>query len=232
MLRLYGFRHSSYYSMVKVALLEKAIPFDEVPLALEATGKLDVPPGYLDKSPMGKVPCLETQHGFLSETSVILDYLDDAMEGPSFYPAEPFGKAKVRELIKHLELYVELPARRLYGEFFGRPATANDKSQAREQLERGFDAVARLGRFAPFIAGPEITYADFFGYFALTSATRTVKAVYAWDAFNSIPGIRPLLSLMAKRESVKRVLAERPHGHAAEDRRKARAAGRRRNGAG
>lgn len=214
MFKLYGFRHSSYYSIVKLALLEKRLSFEEISLVLNESGRLDFEPSYLRKSPMGKVPCLECPHGFLSETSVILDYLDEAAGGPSFYPSDPFGRAKVRELIKQLELYVELPARRLYGEFFGRPASESEKREVKRQLESGFASIARLARFAPYIAGPEITFADFFAYFALTSATRTTKAVYGWDTFNTIQGIRPLLTRLADRESVKRIMADRSAGAA------------------
>lgn len=208
-MRLYGFPGSNYYSVVKATLLEKGLDFEEVPMELDARGRLEFAPDYLRKSPMGKVPCVETPHGFLSETSVIIDYLDDLGQGASFYPTDPFQKAKVRALIKHIELYVELPARRLYGEFFGRPVSADGKREVRELLEKGFAALARLGRFEPYLAGQEVTYADFFAQFTLTSATRTTKAVYGWDTYNEIPGIRGLLSCVGERESMRKVAADR-----------------------
>ena len=34
MLKLYGFCVSNYYNMVKLALLEKGLPFEEIPLSL------------------------------------------------------------------------------------------------------------------------------------------------------------------------------------------------------
>lgn len=40
MLKLYGFSVSNYYNMVKLALLEKGLPFEEVPFML---GKLPKP---------------------------------------------------------------------------------------------------------------------------------------------------------------------------------------------
>jgi len=209
MLRLFGFASSNYYSMVKLTLLEKRLSFEEVPMKLNALGELQFDSEYLRASPMGKVPCLQTDRGFLSETSVIIDYLDDLGEGPSFYPEDSFGKAKVRELIKHLELYLELPARRLYGEFFGRPAPQEERLAVKDLIERGFDALGELARFDPYIAGPEITYADFFAQFALTSVTRTVKAVYGWDAFNTVPGVRDLLTRVQQRDTVQRIFADR-----------------------
>jgi len=209
MLRLFGFTTSSYYSMVKLTLLEKGLSFAEVPMKLDPGGQLEFERDYRQASPMGKVPSLQTDEGFLSETSVIIDYLDDLGQGPSFYPEGPFERAKVREIIKHLELYIELPARRLYGEFFGRPVSDDEKRLVRGQLEMGFAAIVRLARFDPYIAGKEITYADFFAQFALTSATRTTKAIYGWDTFNEVPGIRELLSRVAERETMQRIMADR-----------------------
>ncbi len=66
MLRLHGFSSSNYYNAVKLALLEKGLEFDEV---LTYTGADEHhQPEYLEKSPLGKVPCLETDDGFISES--------------------------------------------------------------------------------------------------------------------------------------------------------------------
>ena len=54
MLKLYGFPVSNYFNMVKIALLEKQIEFEEV--LVYPNQEHD----YLSKSPMGKVPCIET----------------------------------------------------------------------------------------------------------------------------------------------------------------------------
>jgi len=66
MLKLHGFSISNYYNMAKIALLEKGIEFEEV----------DTQPSqendYLSMSPMGKVPCLETDHGCITEVDAIL----------------------------------------------------------------------------------------------------------------------------------------------------------------
>jgi glutathione S-transferase len=209
MLRLHGFVESSYYSVVKLALLEKGLDFEEVHVPLGKDGLLAPNPGYREKSPIGKVPTLETDRGFLSETSVILDYLDDLGAGPSFYPTDPFDKAKVRELVKYLELYIELPARRLYGELFGRPVSDEEKRTVRGLLEEGFAALVRLARFEPYLAGPEITYADFFAHFTLPNATWMTRTVYGWDTYRSTPGLVALIDLVGRRESVRHILADR-----------------------
>ena len=59
MLKLHGFPSSNYYNVAKLALLEKGIEFEEI-LCFVGAGE-EYNPEYLDKSPMGKVPALETQ---------------------------------------------------------------------------------------------------------------------------------------------------------------------------
>ncbi|WP_164662991.1 glutathione S-transferase family protein, partial [Pseudomonas viridiflava] len=71
MLKLYGFASSNYFNMVKLALLEKQLPFQEVPLF----GCQN--PDVLAVSARGKVPVLGAPDGFISETDVILRYIEE-----------------------------------------------------------------------------------------------------------------------------------------------------------
>jgi glutathione S-transferase len=200
MIKLYGFPISNYYNIVKMTLLEKGMEFEEVLVRPNQEQE------YLAHSPMGKVPCIETEQGFLTETEVILGYLDDLGLGPSFYPVDAFEKAKVRELIRYLELYIELPARRLYGDvFFGRPASAELKETVHNDLKKGFAALARLAKFQPYLAGEEMTYADFYFLFSVGLATRVTKKALNWDIYATEPGIKPLLELLEQRDSVKTI---------------------------
>lgn len=202
MIRLYGFPISNYYSMVKMTLLEKGMAFEEV--LVRPSQEAD----YLSFSPMGKVPCLETEQGFLTETEVIVDYLHDLGQGASFYPDDPFDKAKIRELIRYLELYIELPARRLYGDvFFGKPASDTEKESVRKELQKGFAALRRLAVYSPYIGGSVMSYADFYFLFSVGLVTRVTKKALDWDVFSTEPGIRDLLALLEQRDSVKTIRA-------------------------
>ena len=202
-IKLYGMPLSNYYNMVKAILLEKGMQFEEV---LVTPNQED---DYLAKSPMDKVPCLVTEQGFLTETGVMLDYLDALGEGPSFYPEDVFAKAKVQELMRYLELYIELPGRRLYGDvFFGRPASDEEKAAVKPILEKGFAALQKIARFDPYIAGTELTYADFYFLFAMAPVTLVCKKTWEWDVREEIPAIQELNALLGERESVKRVQAD------------------------
>ena len=133
MLKLCGFRISNYHNKVRIALLEKAVPFEE-----DSSCSPSQKEEFLARSPIGKVPFLELDGGRrLAESDVIVEYLEDAFPKKPLMPKDPFERARVRELVKFLELHVELAARRLYGEvFFKRRVTEEAKTAAAKDLAR------------------------------------------------------------------------------------------------
>src|SRR5437899_12391376 len=95
---------------------------------------------YGARSPTGKYPCLEIEDGtFLGESKVILNYLEDAYPDVPLLPANPLERARVRELMEVIDLYLELPARRLYPEVFSSVGKVSDevKSVVRPLLAQG-----------------------------------------------------------------------------------------------
>ncbi|CAG8864612.1 Glutathione S-transferase [Pseudomonas fluorescens] len=204
MLKLHGFAVSNYYNMVKLALLEKGVPFEEVLFFAEQT------PQALAISPRGKVPVLETEHGFLSETSVILDYIEQTQGGTPLLPADAFGQAKVRELLKEIELYIELPARTCYAEaFFGMQVEPLVKEKARADLLAGFATLKRNGKFAPYVAGEQLTLADLMFGFSVDLASAVGKKVLGIDLLDGFPQARELLERLAGDPHMKKILADK-----------------------
>lgn len=202
MLKLYGAPLSNYYNTVKTALIEKEISYEAVlaPPSQEAD--------YLAKSPMGKIPCIETEHGFLAETNAILDYLEDTKPTPALLPKDAFARAKVRELTQALELYIELVARRGFGALRGMEVPAGVKESIKRDLTKGTAAVSKLVKFSPWIAGGEFTYADLFGYWTFSLASLSAKANADMDLFAAIPGSKAWYDRVAERSSVKTALAD------------------------
>ncbi|MEL6830516.1 MAG: glutathione S-transferase [Pseudomonadota bacterium] len=201
MLKLHGFPASNYFNMVKMALLEKGVPYEDVRIYTSQDE------GMLAKSPMGKVPFLETEHGYISETSVILDYIEETHTGPPLYPSDSYDRARVRELIKYSELYLELPARRCYGEaFFGTgPVTQQTKDEVRIVMERGVRAIAQQGSFAPYLFADAITYADIVFLFSYPMAASVAKSVLGWDLSIELPKAASLVEKLKERPIVQRV---------------------------
>lgn len=204
MLKLCGFAVSNYYNKVKIALLEKGVPFEEV---LVWTSQNE---DMLARSPLGKVPFIETPSGCLSESSVINEYIEDAHPAMPLFPADPWQRAKARELTNLLDMHLELHARRLYpGAFFGGSVSDETKEQVKKELDKGVAALKRLAKFAPFIAGESLTYADCAAYVHLPLISASTKWAYGTDLLAGIEGVRPYLGMMKARPHVQKVDADR-----------------------
>ena len=208
MLKLHGFPASNYYNMVKMALLEKGAEWEDVRVY---TGQSEE---FLAKSAMGKVPALETPHGFITETNIILEYIEETVDGPSFLPKEPYARARVRELLRYSEQYLELAARRCYGEaFFGTgPVSQEVKDSVRPVMERGARAISRLGSFSPFIAGDQITIADFVFFQSFPMAANVAKIVFDWDLNENLPQAAGLIKTLAARPTAIKVAEDAKAG--------------------
>jgi glutathione S-transferase len=109
-----------------------------------------------------------------------------------------------------IDLYLELPARRLYPEVFSSAGKVSDevKREVRPLLAQGVAALQTLARFDPYIAGPALSLADFSATFHFVPVSIASKAVYGDNVLAAVPGVKRHRELMDRRELVRRVRAE------------------------
>ncbi|PKM28905.1 MAG: glutathione S-transferase [Gammaproteobacteria bacterium HGW-Gammaproteobacteria-11] len=204
MLKLHGFAVSNYFNMVKLALLEKGLAYETVVVHPSQDES------FLQISPRGKVPCLETEQGFISETNVILEYLEETQGGKALLPKDAFERARVRALTKEIELYIELPARSCYAEvFFGGKVDQAIKDKAKADLLLGVAALKRHARFAPYVAGSEMTIADLMFLYSFDLACAVAGKLFGLDLMAELPGAKPLFELMAQNPHVQQIEADK-----------------------
>ena len=205
-LKLCGFAGSNYYNKVKLALLEKGVAFEE---ELVWTGMKNNP-ALTDRSPLGKVPFLQTEQGVILESSVCCEYLEAAYPAHPLLPKDPFAAAKVRELLVYLELHMELVGRELYGAaFFGAPPDSEEKiARVRKQLVKSISGLAKLAKFSPYIAGDTFTLADCAAVVHLPIINTLGKLVFKEDLLADLP-VKDYLKAMGERASVAKVNADR-----------------------
>ena len=206
MLTLCGFPISNYYSKVKLALLEKGVPFTEEPVPTRSTDE-----AVLADSPLGKIPFIRTTEGGLCESQAIMEYIEAAYPQPPLMPADAYAAAKVRELIIFIDLHVELVARELYLQaFFGGTVTDSAKARVRTQLEKNIAGFKRLVKFSPFAAGDVFTQADCAAFASLPLVGMATKAVLGVDLLLA-GGVdyKPYLKLISERPSAQKVVADR-----------------------
>ena len=207
MITLCGFSISNYYNKVKLALLEKGVPFEEERVM---TGSKDE--AVLAASPLGKIPYIRTPQGALCESQVIVDWIEAAYPTPALLPADPFAAAKVRELTTFIDWHLEIAARQLYAmTFFGAPALS-DESQARirKQIERAIQGFQQLARFSPYVAGDTFTQADLSAFNTLGLVGMVTQKTYGEDLLVAA-GIdyKPYLKRVGERPSAQRIVADR-----------------------
>lgn len=205
MLRLCGFRISNYHNKVRLALMEKGVPFEE-----DAGVHPSQKPEYLALSPMGKVPYLQVDGARLCESEVILEYLEDAYPQKPLLPKDPLERAKVRELVTVMELHMELVVRRMYGGlFFGGKFSDDTKASVERDIAKGVRAFKSLARFDPFIAGKELTVADCAAAVHLPLISLVGKLGFGRDFLDGVPQVKPYLKMLGERPAFAKVNADR-----------------------
>ena len=201
MLKLCGFAGSNYHNKVKLALLEKGIPFEE---ELVWVGETDP-----EASPLGKVPYFKTDDGAMCESAVMLEYIEQKYPQNPLVPADAFAASKVRELALFLDLHLELVARNLYPEaFFGGKVSDSVKEKVGAQLVKNIAAFAKLAKFSPFVAGDSLSIADCAAVTHLPLISGVTKVIYGKDFLAELPA-RDYLKMMGERPHMQKVNADR-----------------------
>jgi glutathione S-transferase len=212
MLVLHGSPISNYYNKVKLALLEKGVPFEE---AYAATHSSDE--AVLSASPLGKIPFITTPDGGLCESQPILEWLETQWPLPPLLPADAFAAAKVRELTTFIDWHLEIVARQLYGPAFfgGAPLSEANSVRIKRQLVENIAAFKRIAKFAPFVAGDQFTQADCAAFNHLPLVAMASKAVYGEDLLQA-GGIdhRGYCKRIAERPTAQKVVADRKSAQA------------------
>jgi glutathione S-transferase len=212
MLKLCGFHISNYFNKVRIAVLEKGVPFE-----LDPTCRPSQKEEFLARTPMGKVPFLEVDGAGLCESQVICEYLEDVYPQKPLYPRDALERARVRELITIMELHMELVARRLYPQvFFGQPPLSDGARQAVEKdLTKGIRAFRARAKFDPYVAGANLTLADCAAFVHLPLVALSTKLAFGQDMLESMPQIKPYLKMLGERPAFRTVNDDRKAAQAA-----------------
>ncbi len=134
---------SPYVYSVFVALREKGLAFEEKAVALDA--KEQHAPAFRDRSLTAKVPALTHGDFWLTESSAIVEYLDEVFPGPRLLPQEPPARARARQIMAWLRsdllpLREERPTSSMFYERTSPPLSAPARA-AGEKLVRVAEAV-------------------------------------------------------------------------------------------
>ncbi len=98
-MKLYSGPLSLFSRKVEIALREKGLPFEQILVPFSQTkGYSPRHPDVLSANPKGQVPVLVDGNLTLYDSTLILEYLEDAYPQPALYPQSPKDRARCRLL--------------------------------------------------------------------------------------------------------------------------------------
>lgn len=101
MIELFYYKSSTCSQKVQLALFEKGLDFIAHHIDL-AKGE-HLTPAYLKLNPNGVVPTLRHGGEVVTDSSVIMEYLDEVFPDPPLSGATPLGRARIREWLRFIE---------------------------------------------------------------------------------------------------------------------------------
>jgi glutathione S-transferase len=161
---VFGAPYSVYVRAVRLALEEKGVPYDLVPVDIFADG--GPPVEHVARHPFGKIPTFQHTDFQLYEAEAITRYVDEVFDGPPLQPADVRDRARVTQIISVLDSYAyQTLVWDIYVERVSRPASniASDEGKIAAALPRAdvcLSALDDLLADAPWLAGQAITLAD------------------------------------------------------------------------
>jgi glutathione S-transferase len=96
-MKLYSGPLSLFTAKVRVALAEKALPYDRVEVGWSKRDRyLPHHPDVVAINPKRQVPCLVDGDVTLYDSTLIVEYLEDRYPSPPLMPRDPAGRARCR----------------------------------------------------------------------------------------------------------------------------------------
>ncbi|GLQ80348.1 glutathione S-transferase [Mesorhizobium huakuii] len=195
---LYGADYSVYVRIARMALEEKGVDYELVPLDIFAAD--GIPAWYLEHHPFGRIPAFEHDGFRLFETNAIARYVDEAFDGPALQPADARGRARMGQMTGMLDAYGyramvwDVAVERLEKAEPDETLIAGGLSQAETVLK----VLTSLKADGPWLLGDQLTLADLhaapvIGYFVKVSEGQKLLARFT--------GIQDWYSRIATRRS-------------------------------
>lgn len=94
---LHGYWRSGAAYRVRIALALKGVAYEQVNHDLRTGAQAAA--GYAALNPLKLVPALEIDGRVLTQSSAIIEWLDETHADPPLLPADPFGRASVRAMV-------------------------------------------------------------------------------------------------------------------------------------
>ena len=207
-MKLYSGPLSLFSRKVEIALHEKGLAFERVMVPFsQAQGYSPKHPDVVAANPKAQVPVLVDGDLTLFDSTLILEYLEEAYPRPGLWPADPKARARGRMVeLTADEVLLPLVARFMYR---SEPPDADiERQQSREAEGRRAEAalIAHYERLGGLLAGKtyfggEFSIADIGMFMTILFSLRLkgprLAAVPALQAWYARMGARPAVARVA-----------------------------------
>jgi glutathione S-transferase len=197
MLEILGVPFSAHTRKVLLALREKNVSFELVPVI-----PLNPPPGWRELSPLGKIPVLRTPELTVADSSVICQYLERTQPAPALYPTDPVQLARALWIEEFVDgglsphvLHGLLMQRVFAPRFLNR---APDEALIRRSLEEELPPKLEYldhNVNSDFLVGDHLSIAD------ITVASMLINYHFAGERLRGYPKLERYLYRLLKRPS-------------------------------
>jgi len=158
---LYGFPVATYVRSARLALAEKGVDYDLVPIKLGS-------PEHIRLHPFGKMPILRHNDRVLYETLAICLYVDDMFDGPALQPRGGLERARMFQWISVIGdyLYAQM-VDKLVRQYVIAPLRGGEPdmkvvAECLPEVEAQIDFIERALTERVFLAGEDYSLADMF----------------------------------------------------------------------
>ena len=164
--RLFGADYSVYVRIARLALLEKDVDHELVPVDIFAGD--GVADWYLARHPFRRIPAFEHGDFHLFETGAITRYVDEAFAGPPLQPQGAARRAVMNQIIGLLDGYAyRALVWGVYVERVSKPEQGKTPDEALiaaalETARTCLSTLTRLQDGCAFLAGDRLSLADLY----------------------------------------------------------------------
>jgi GSH-dependent disulfide-bond oxidoreductase len=132
---LYHWEPNANSGKPMLALMEKGVPFESH--YLDMLNFDQHKPEYLAINPQGTIPAMKHGSLVLTESTAIMEYIDEAFDGPSLMPDDPRDKWRIRWWMKYMDQWLA-PSFSMFGwkYFVGPSARQRGEAELEAAIER------------------------------------------------------------------------------------------------
>lgn len=163
---LYGADYSVYVRIARLALTQKGVAHEMVPVDVFAEDGIS--DAHSARHPFGKIPAFEHNEFQLYETGAITRYVDEAFDGPALQPTDAKPRARMNQIVSIADGYVyPQMVWGLYVECIEKPKRGETPDQmrmenARDITRTSLAALAGLLADQRWMCGDALTLADLY----------------------------------------------------------------------